>query len=490
MTTTERIYRQPSLEIIIGKWVIIAGAFGLGLQLAWCLRENLSDELYYARHYVLDQADKLVGAQFRNGQFETADGRSLAQYGGAGGAAYGFRFVDENGRAVTEKNSTHIEAVSPISAATATRPDFWLQKIGAEWFEIAGGVKRKVGNNHVWVEIMTLGDPQHHRLSALVGEIMIDVWTPLVPTFLLTLLLAIVAVRKALMPLNIAAGRAKSLDIREGALSIEITELPREAADFASAMNALIERIQSLLQAQERVVARVAHELRTGLGIVLLELNKVGDDRARRLETDIDEMSDAVEQLLTIARMKSADTANWTPVPISLEEIVVKVIAHVATFAELRSSQVSTVIDHPEPIMGDPGSVLEAIRNVVDNALKHGPEGNHVQVTCGPGCVITIDDSGPGLGTDDIGRLFEPFERGSTQAEGVGLGLAIVKAAVDLHRGSIEVGRSQFGGTRFTLRFGSIESHDASSARADRVSETDGHQSANGMQDHSKGDRK
>jgi signal transduction histidine kinase len=466
--TTERIYRQPSLEIIIGKWVVIAGAFGLALQLAWCLRENLSDELYYARHYVLDQADKLVGAYSRNGQFETADGRSLAHYGGAGAAAYGFRIVDGNGRTVAERNSARIEAVSPISAVTATRPDFWLQKIGAEWFEIAGGVKSKVGNNHVWVEIMTLGDPHDHRLSALVGEIITDVWTPLAPTFLLTLALAIVAVRKALMPLNIAAGRASALDIREGALSIEITELPREAAYFASAMNSLIERIQSLLHAQERVVARVAHELRTGLGIVLLELNKVADDRARRLEGDIDDMSDAVERLLTMARMRSADTANWTPVPISLEAIVGKVIARVTTFAELRSSQLSTVIDRPEPIMGDPASVFEAIWNVVENALKHGHEGNHVRVACGPGCVVTVDDSGPGLATDDIERLFEPFERGSTEAEGVGLGLAIVKAAVDLHRGSIDVSRSPFGGARFTLRFGSIECLDEFSRTADQ----------------------
>jgi signal transduction histidine kinase len=103
--------------------------------------------------------------------------------------------------------------------------------------------------------------------------------------------------------------------------------------------------------------------------------------------------------------------------------------------------------------VGDPNAMLEAVQNLIENAVKHSPPGAKVEVTCGPGRGMTIEDSGPGLTDVDVDRLFEPFHRGKTSAEGVGLGLAIVKAAVALHRGSIEVGQSVLGGARFSLRF-------------------------------------
>jgi signal transduction histidine kinase len=145
---------------------------------------------------------------------------------------------------------------------------------------------------------------------------------------------------------------------------------------------------------------------------------------------------------------------------VSLKEVADKVADQLAPLAEVRSSRISVVDDHAEALMGDCASVVEAIRNVAENALKHGPKGNEVKISCGPGRVVTIDDSGPGLMTGDVERLFKPFERGNSHTEGAGLGLAIVKAAVDLHRGSIDVTNSPLGGARFTLRFENIISAD------------------------------
>jgi signal transduction histidine kinase len=66
---------------------------------------------------------------------------------------------------------------------------------------------------------------------------------------------------------------------------------------------------------------------------------------------------------------------------------------------------------------------------------------------------MTVEDSGPGLADETSGQLFQPFRKGNPSGEGAGLGLTIVRQAVELHRGSIQVGRSPLGGAMFRLQF-------------------------------------
>ena len=171
------------------------------------------------------------------------------------------------------------------------------------------------------------------------------------------------------------------------------------------------------------------------------------------LETDIAEMSGALYRLMTIARLEASTGIRREAQIVQLDNIARSVIARLLPLAKTYECKLSLIDDRSEPLLGNSAAVTEAVRNVVENAIKHGPVGNHVLITCGPGCVIAIDDSGPGLDPDGAQRLFEPFERGETKAEGFGLGLTIVKVAVDLHNGSIEAGQSPLGGARFVIRF-------------------------------------
>jgi len=166
---------------------------------------------------------------------------------------------------------------------------------------------------------------------------------------------------------------------------------------------------------------------------------------------------------MTIARLEASRDARRNAQLIHVGIIADKVVSRLLPLAERHSCKLSRIVDRPEPFFGNQAAVMEAVQNVVENAIKHGPEGNNVLITCGPGCVIKIDDSGPGLNVDDAERLFKPFERGETGADGSGLGLAIVKIAVDLHRGSIKVGQSPLGGAEFVLRFSSIDPGDGRS---------------------------
>jgi len=100
-----------------------------------------------------------------------------------------------------------------------------------------------------------------------------------------------------------------------------------------------------------------------------------------------------------------------------------------------------------------PQETREALRNLIENAIRHTPPGTEIKVTVGPAGSIVVEDNGPGVTAEAIPDLLQPFKKGSTSNEGAGLGLAIVKQAVELHHGHIEVGRSISGGAKFSLTF-------------------------------------
>jgi signal transduction histidine kinase len=461
VTAPDRIDAAPRLSLIVGKWILLSGLIGAALQLARCLQENLLDEAYFTRHYIIQQAARLTeAARFRDGRLEVVSERALALYRGEHAAAYGYRIVDAQAQVLSAINGDLVESLSPLKSAPRLWPDAWQHKIGGEWFNVIGGVKHRAGDRELWVEVMTLGDPQLGRLTVLAQEIYLDVLTPLGPTLLLTTLMAVLAVSRALRPLVAAADRARLLNAHGVAISFDVSGLPREAASFATAINRLTARVDSLVREQKLLVARAAHELRTRLAIFLLELNRITDKRARRLEADVTEMSDAVYRLLTMARLEASDTATQKLQPVELRTIADTVVAQIAPLAALRRCRLTVTNDGPTPFLGNPSAVLESVWNIVENAIKHGPDGNRVHITCGPRSSVTIDDSGPGLLIDNVERLYQPFERGGSSADGAGLGLTIAKVGVDIHGGSIEAGRSPLGGARFILRFSSLQTSD------------------------------
>jgi signal transduction histidine kinase len=428
LTVSDHIGDRPRLSLVVGKWILIAGSIGFVLQLVWCLHENLFDEAYFTRRYIIQQTIQLTEAvRFRDGRLEVVSERALALYRGEHAAAYGYRIVDAQARVLSAINGDLVESLSPLKSAPRLWPDAWQHKIGGEWFNVIGGVKHRAGDRELWVEVMTLGDPQLGRLAVLAQEIYLDVLMPLGPTLLLTTLLAVLAVSRALRPLVAAADRARALDARSVPVSFDVSGLPREAASFVTAINRLMARVESLVREQKQFVARAAHELRTRLAIFLLELNKIPDNRARRLEKDVAQMSDTVYRLLTMARLEASSDAAEEPQLVELRTIADGVVAQIAPLAELRCCWITVKNDRPIPFRGNPNAVQEAVWNVVENAIKHGPDGNRVQITCGPGSAVTIDDGGPGLIIDDVERLYQPFERGRSSADGAGLGLTIAR---------------------------------------------------------------
>jgi signal transduction histidine kinase len=434
--------------------ILLGWAVAVALQLTVCLVENLSDQEYFTGHYVrLETARIVKRARLEEGRVVLPRDSDLSYYWDNYGSAYAFRMLDASGRLLAASNKEILEPVSPSNGSTRRSPDFWLRKIDGNWFHVAGGARHVLGDREVWVEVATLGDPAgRHHSTVLMYEILYDVAVPLGPIFLVTTVLAIYSLRKALRPLAAAVEQAERLSPRALETRFDIDVLPQEAASFASAINRMVSRIGALVHSQEEFTARVAHTLRTSLSVVLLELGKVTDSRARRIEADVLAMGDTINRLLVLARMDTTGVVSGTK-KIDLAQIAGDAVSRLEPLAEVRRCSIAIKLDKPEPFTGDPILILEAVQNLIENAVKHSPPGAKVEVTCGPGSGVMVEDSGPGLTGVDMERLFKPFHRGQTSADGVGLGLAIVKNAVTVHSGSIEVGRSLLGGARFSLRF-------------------------------------
>jgi signal transduction histidine kinase len=270
---------------------------------------------------------------------------------------------------------------------------------------------------------------------------------------LLTVAVALISVRRGLAPLSEAASRAHDLQVLDKSARIDTAGLPREAECLAIEMNQLCDRVGDLVRSRERLLGRVAHALRTSLSLVLLELGKISDVRARRIEADVTAMAGTIDRLLVLARMQALEF-EFACEKVDLAEVARSAVHRLEPLWRARHCTVELRANQPEPVVGDRRALQEATENLIENAIKHGPAGQTIVVTSGPGREIKVEDSGPGLAESTCARLFEAFERGDTSADGAGLGLAIVKHAVAMHRGSVAVGRSVLGGACFRLRFG------------------------------------
>jgi signal transduction histidine kinase len=112
------------------------------------------------------------------------------------------------------------------------------------------------------------------------------------------------------------------------------------------------------------------------------------------------------------------------------------------------------VPDHAVVIRGDAESLVDALRNLIDNAMAHGPAGSPVEIAVRNNGVVEVRDHGPGIAPEDREQIFEPFWRATkARGEGAGLGLAIVRNVVARHGGRITVTDDPGGGALFRMEF-------------------------------------
>lgn len=198
---------------------------------------------------------------------------------------------------------------------------------------------------------------------------------------------------------------------------------------------------------QEQFLAEAAHELRTPLATLRLVVERGGPSgssgEALRL---VDRLSRLVTGLLARARME-AGAQRAELVPLRLDQLVE------TTVEELPDHASVTVSSEPVVVLGDPDLLAQAVRNLVENAQRHGgPAGSSVEVAVTPG-LVTVRDHGAGVPSADRERVFaRGVTRGAGAASGTGAGLAIVRWVAELHHGTAHLADAPGGGLIAELR--------------------------------------
>jgi signal transduction histidine kinase len=447
----------PTLERQTAFRIFWAGCLGVTIAIAACLYENLSDEQYFATHFIIDQTTALAEASHGDLALmyvDLTDRSYLSELADSNG--YAFRITDKDGRIVASSNESLLIKAAVPTQFPGSRPDFWVQKFGDGWFEVGGGMRHRINGADYLIEFATAGDPAHQRYWSLAWEFFDDVWRPMLPIMLLMLILVPLSIRQSLRGLKAAARalqRTDSLHSNDERAAIT-PPLPREVALYADATEQLLVRAKDGVEQQRALVGRIAHRLKTALAIMVFELGKIEDKRARSLEEEVHSIGGLVRRVLAMSRLDAGASRQFDRV--DLLEVAQSCIAYMRPLAESKNCVVALYSDRYEDFDGDLDSLSEAIVNLIENAIVHSPsDRTTIRITCGPGARIVVEDSGKGLPLEQVDTMFMPYRRGETDRSGTGLGLAIVKRAVDLHKGTIEVSRSDLGGAAFTLTFGS-----------------------------------
>jgi two-component system, OmpR family, sensor histidine kinase QseC len=366
---------------------------------------------------------------------------------------YAFRVLDAKGRVLGAHQAPVFDRLSPWQPSTdEAMPRSWFRKLDNDRrFFFAGGQQFRIGEEYVLVEVATFGDPRAVHRWIVAYETLEDIWLPTLPFTLLIPIATLLLVRSELNFLNQAAQQAERVDPARPVERLAFAGIPSEAAPFASAINRLLHRVSALLQSHRVFLGSAAHELRTPLAAMLLELEKIDDPRARLLEKDVLSMSESVGRLLTLVRLQASDSPDL--VDVDLGAVVWDTVNALGQWARTKDHQLELRLEEAGTVRGDPIAIREAVRNLVENAVKHTPAGTPICVSVAADGTITVEDGGPGFPVQDWDQFSEPFRRGTGRVDGAGLGLSIVRQAINLHQGSIQVGRSALGGAKFQLRF-------------------------------------
>ena len=301
---------------------------------------------------------------------------------------------------------------------------------------------------------------------ALAENVIIKAVLPIVIGIPLIGLFIWLIISRGLKPLQDLSNQLKNKQVND--LSpIEIPALKNELEQVIQSINALMSRLGSALEREKRFTADAAHELRTPISALKIQLHNLRADLTddneafTQLQSGVDRMQHLVEQLLSLYRSSPGEfSSHFTPV--NLYQLAQDVIADQHSSFE-KKHQTLELEGSTTIIEGDLFSLQTLLQNLLSNANKYTPEGGLIRVSVenlDTRVCLKVEDSGLGIAPEDYNKVYERFQRLNHQAAvaatpGCGLGLTIVNHIVELHNASISISPSGFdnGGTTFTVLF-------------------------------------
>ncbi|WP_155850269.1 HAMP domain-containing sensor histidine kinase [Arthrobacter sp. Br18] len=267
-------------------------------------------------------------------------------------------------------------------------------------------------------------------------------------TTALASLLGLALAGRVLRPLRNLAQTARTISETDLSRRIEV-EGKDEASQIAGAFNDMLARLEQSFTTQRQFLDDTSHELRTPLTIIrghleLLELDETPEERAQTVAVvtdEVDRMNRIVADLFLLARAERPDFLRLEPV--ELQDLICAVHRKMCALAP-RDWQVTP--PPPAVIPADRNRLTQALLQLADNAVKFTEPGAAVQLgatTTGNEVRLWVANSGPPVPSEDAGKIFARFRRGSTRPApnpgGAGLGLSIVAAIAEAHGGRAEL---------------------------------------------------
>ena len=236
--------------------------------------------------------------------------------------------------------------------------------------------------------------------------------------------------------------------------SLPETGLPSEVVPLVQGFNRLLARLAQALQHEREFIGEAAHELRTPLAALLAQaqvLQHASDrDEAHvaleELVAGIERTARLAQQLLDAARVEGGSGARATDLDLAL---VAGMVADEFAQVSAREGRALEVDLRHAPVRGDIDDLGILVRNLLDNALRHGGRGARVRLTTGMlvedgarVALLRVQDDGPGIAEADRERVFERFYRAGSghRASGIGMGLSLVQRVVAAHGGRVRCG--------------------------------------------------
>ncbi len=277
--------------------------------------------------------------------------------------------------------------------------------------------------------------------------------------------------QRAMRPIEDISATARRISGGNLAERINVADTDNELGQLAGVLNTTFARLEATFEQQQQFTSDAAHELRTPVTVVLtqtqtaLSRERSPEDYRATLEAcqrAAQRMRRLTESLLELARLDAGQAMKRERFD------CVKTVNECLEFARPQAAERKVEVQFqssPAFALGDADRYAQVVTNLLSNAIHYNKEGGEVRVNLANGggeVVLTVADTGRGIGAEDLPHIFERFYRADksrAHASGrTGLGLAIVKSIVDAQKGTIEVVSKLGVGTTFTVKLPAAKS--------------------------------
>ncbi|AEI93492.1 sensor histidine kinase [Roseobacter litoralis] len=352
-------------------------------------------------------------------------------------------------------------ALLPRRAPDGVEAISWTDEFNGAAVRITSDARRLFATDRQTVISVSMAQTQD-ALSETLRDISNTVALFGVSFFALAAALSFWASSATIRPLN----RLTSSITRRGPQDLSPVEkpVPKEMVPLVSSLNNLMSRLDQSLQRSEDFIAEAAHRVRTPLATVrshaeatLQRVEKEENRKAlRSMVRAIDESSRAAGQLLDHA-MITFRADHLERQSLDLTELVIELVSRLEPVAEMKDIAFHLETDPQVIVLADPILVQNAIRNLIDNALKYAPAESEITIRVDQEAAgrVTICDQGPGFPSDEMASLVDRFARGrnATGITGSGLGLTIAQDVAQAHGGALTLSNRKEGGACVILSF-------------------------------------